>query len=428
MNEWLPPALAFRPKSQIRATSTLRAILDAEQFWPSEILEEPYVYLDTTSGPLLFLCTPELVKEALTRRDGTLPRSRLQQRFAGHGTGRENVITETSSRGQVHRRSLAPFFRPKAIAQDFPFIQQTICHALQPILSIQQSDTLDISRFCVHATLSVIWQFMFGTKGQLTPPAMVTQLADSLHAAGLSGDLKQTAQAVHHAREISMAMRPQTPLVGGCPFARTPPADLALTDQEVHDNAQFLLTAGHESTALTITWAFYLLSRCPQQQDAIAEEISQVLNGQPITMAALQQMKQLNRLFNETMRLYPAGPVINREAVQDIQLNDLTVKQGTQVAICFYAMHRHHHYWNDPDAFRPERFGTGDKLLRHEAFMPFSGGHHSCLGDHLAWLEASLVLAHVLQHYRVEPVNEIKPVARYTLRPNDRLMVRLTRR
>lgn len=429
MNNWTPPALELKAKKNIKAASALRAILYAEQYWPSEILEKPYVYLDTTTAPLLFLTDPYLVKEALNRNDGTLPRSRLQQRFAGHGTGKENVIVDSGVRSQAHRRSLSPLFRPKSIADYFPFIRATIEQALLPLSDAEKNQqTCDIGRVCVQATFGVIWQIMFGTANKLTPPEVVTQLADVLYEAGLSGNLKSTAKTVLHAKNISMKLQPTQPIATTTPFGKKPPEDLVLTAQEIADNAQFLLTAGHESTALTITWAFYILANNPEEQEIIASEILKATNGQDISKESLNLMPCLSNLLNETMRLYPAAIVISREAAKNIQLGDLDITQGTQIAISFYGMHRHIAHWDAPNEFRPERFGTKDKPNKYSAFLPFSGGHHSCLGAHLAWTEAMYTLASVLQKYRITTTNEIKPIARYTLRPNDELLINLHKR
>jgi cytochrome P450 len=426
---WIPPALKLKPQSEIKATSALRAILDAEHYWPSEILEQPFVLLETTTAPLLFLTDPQLVKEVLNRNDGTLPRSRLQQRFAGHGTGHENVIVDSGSRSQVHRRSLAPLFKPQSITEYYPFIQKTIDKVLQPLADNSvYGQPYDLGRLSVHATFGVIWQIMFGHASLETPSEIVEVLADKLYEAGLSGNLITTAKTVQYAREISMKLRPTEPLAPLSPFALNTPAGIALTTQEISDNAQFLITAGHESTALTISWAFYILANAPSEQDLIAEEIAKVLHNGEITMESLNKMTRLDQLLHEAMRLYPAGIVINREAVEDTKIDYLNVAAGTQIAISFYGMHRHRAHWDKPDEFIPERFNTKAVSSKNSAFMPFSGGRHSCLGARLAWVEAMYTLASVLKDYKISPASTVMPLARYTLRPNDRLMITVSSR
>lgn len=425
------PALRLQPKTHIRPTTALRAMLDAEAYWPREILHESHVFLDTTSGPLLFLTGPDLVQAAVMEDRARLPRSRLQQRFAGNGTGRENVITDTGQRSQVHRRALAPLFRAQRLPDYFPFIQKTIRQAVTPWFDAADSGAaIDASRAAVHATFGVVWQIMFGEAGQPVPPAPVFDMAEALFAAGASGHLPATSAAIEKATRTSMQLRPLQPLAPDTPFRREPPPDLALTPQETEHNIRFLLTAGHESTALTITWALLMLALHPETQTKAAREVRAVVGKGPLDLAALRRMTLLSRVLDETMRLYPTAILVNREAACDLVLADLPVPCGTQVAICFYGLHRHRLWWDHPDHFDPDRFDPRRGRVRHPAaFMPFSAGHHSCLGGHLAWLEAMLVLATAVRDLEFSLVEGgIKPSARYTLRPDRPVTLRFIRR
>ena len=424
------PALQLRPRAEIRPTTALRAMLDAESYWPREILEEPYVFLDTTTGPLMFLTGPDLVQAAVMEDASRLPRSRLQQRFAGHGTGRGNVITDTGRRSSVHRRALAPLFRAQKLPDYFPFIQMTMRQAIDPwFRAADEGVAVDAARAAVHATFGVVWQIMFGEAGRPVPPAQVFDMAEALFAAGASGHLPATSAAIDRATRASLALRPERPLADDTPFRRPPP-DLELTPQETEDNIRFLVTSGHESTALTITWALLMLGLHPEIQATVAREIRAEAGEGPLDLAALRRMSRLGRVLDETMRLYPSAILVNREAVRDLVLADLPVRCGTQVAICFYGLHRHRAWWDRPDHFDPDRFDPIQGRLRHPAgFMPFSAGHHSCLGGHLAWLEAMLVLATTVRELDIVVEDGgVKPHARYTLRPDRPVMLRFSRR
>ncbi|MEQ5777587.1 cytochrome P450 [Thalassospira sp. NFXS8] len=425
------PALKLKQQSEIRRVSALRSMLDAESFWPSEILEQPYVKLETTTGPLLFLTGPDLVQAAIMEPSSRLPRSRLQQRFAGNGTGRENVITDTGNRSQVHRRSLAPLFKAQMLPGYFSFVQQTIKQAIDPWFQAADTDiSVDVIRGSVHATFGVIWQIMFGEAGKLTPPNIVFSLAESLFNAGATNRLRATSEAIEYATKTSLQFLPDYPLAPGTPFSRVPPEGLQLTEQEKVDNVRFLITAGHESTALTISWAMLMLALHPELQESIATEVRNKAGFGPITLQSLRQMHQLGRVLDETMRLYPAAIVVNREAAIDLFLGDLSVSAGTQVAICFYGMHRHRSWWDNPDDFDPGRFDPVNKRIYHpSAFMPFSAGAHSCLGGHLAWTEAMLVLANTLRDMKFTLKGDVaKPLARYTLRPDRPILLNFMRR
>jgi cytochrome P450 len=414
--------------ADIRPTTALRAMLDAEAYWPAEILEAPHVTLCTTTGPLLFLTGAEHVRAAVKADSARLPRSRLQQRFAGHGTGRENVVTDIGERSLAHRRTLAPLFRAQRLPGFFPFIGATVRQALAPWYEAAKSGTaIDVTRACVHATFGVVWQIMFGQEGRLVPGEEVSEMADILFTASVTGRLSATSAAVHEVTRRSMTLRPDRPLVADTPFASVQPADFALTEQELHDNIRFLMTAGHESTALTITWALLLLALNPDLQDEVAREVEVAAGEEAIDHAALHRMSLLDRVLNETMRLYPAAILVNREAMTDLVLHDVAVSAGTQVAICFYGMHRHRAHWDRPDLFDPYRFAVDRPAP--SAFLPFSAGHHSCLGGHLAWVEAMSVLSTAVRELSFTAVDrDIRPAARYTLRPDRPVSLRISRR
>lgn len=425
------PALKFKPLSEIRPVSALRTLLDAEAFWPHEILEQPSVMMETKTGPLLFLTGPDLVQAAVMAPASQLPRSRLQQRFAGNGTGRKNVITEIGQRNQIHRRSLAPLFRAQRLPEYLPFIQATIRQAINPwFQAAEMGEAVDATRGAVHATFGVVWQIMLGEKGQLIPPEAVGDMADGLFLAGTTNHLPDTSAAIERAARASLPYRPKCPLAADTPFGQVTPEGLELTEQEIEHNIRFLFTAGHESTALTISWAMLLLALHPEIQEKVAKEVREIAGIGEFTMPLLRKMTQLSNVVDEAMRLYPAGPVINREAVVDFNLVDLPVKAGTQVAICFYGLHRHEQWWDNPNCFDPDRFDPAHKRVRHpSAFMPFSAGPHSCLGGHLAWTEAMVALASAVRELTFTLDGDVPGVsARYTLRPDGPVKLRFASR
>jgi len=426
------PALALRPQAEINPTTALRAMLDAESYWPREILDKSHVLLETTTGPLLFLTGPDQIQAAVMSDASQLPRSRLQQRFAGNGTGRGNVITDTGRRSTVHRRALAPLFRAQKLGDYLPAIHATVRQAVDPwFIAADEGASIDVGRASVHATFGVVWQIMFGERGRPLPPPPVFDMAEALYAAGMSGQLRETSLAIEMATQSSLAMRPLHPLAEDTPFGRTPLPGLELTPQEVEDNVRFLLTAGHESTALTVTWALLMLALHPDIQASVSQEIdAELAQGMP-DLAALRRLAKLGRVLDEAMRLYPSAILVNREAVTDLVLAGVPVRSGTQVALCFYGLHRHRAWWDRPDSFDPDRFDPAQQRVRHRAaFMPFSAGHHSCLGGHLAWLEAMTILATALRSLSisVEGDCEVRPLARYTLRPDRPVILRFSRR
>lgn len=421
-----PPALRLRPQAEIPAVTTLRATLQAEAFWPREILEEPQVRLRTTTAPLLFLNGPDQIRAALQEKLDRLPRSPLERRFASSGTGRDSIISGTSRRSPVHRQALSRLFKAQKLPNYFPFIRKTIRHAIAPWFEAAETGAaIDVGRASVHATFGAVWQIMFGEVGAPVPPPPVFDMADALFRAGVSGHLPTTSATISEVTRASLALRPERPLADDTPFSRFPSQDLKLTPEELEGNIRFLMVAGHESTALTIAWAMLMLGLHPEIRNDVAAEVRAEAGDGPIDLAALRRMARLDQVLSETMRLYPAAMAILREAACDMDLAGVQVPRGTQVGICFYALHRHRRWWDNPDEFRPDRFAPDQVRRRHpSAFLPFAAGPHSCLGSHLAWLEAMLVLATTLREldFTLED-SGVQPLANYTLRQDRPVMM-----
>ena len=163
------------------------------------------------------------------------------------------------------------------------------------------------------------------------------------------------------------------------------------------------LFAGHETTAGTLHWALRLLARHPEAQQKARQEIREVLGDRDeLASEDLPDLDFCLSIFKETLRLYPATKDIAKLAPRDTTLGGVSVPAGAAVAMHFDAVHRHPRYWQDPNAFRPERFqerNAGDVVPY--SWVPFSNGARGCIGNRFAQMEGALVLAKVLQRYNV---------------------------
>jgi len=189
-----------------------------------------------------------------------------------------------------------------------------------------------------------------------------------------------------------------------------------MTDRQLHDEAMTLFIAGHETTALTLTWAFVLLAQHPEAEAKLHAEVDKVLNGRLPTLADLPSLPHTEMVIKETLRLYPPTWLLLRQALVDLPLGPYRIPKGHQIWISPYTMHRHPRFYAKPEAFQPERFGideTGRDLesrLPKFAYMPFGGGARICIGNMFALMEARLLLATIAQRYRLEvqPGSNIK--------------------
>lgn len=205
-----------------------------------------------------------------------------------------------------------------------------------------------------------------------------------------------------------------------------------MTDRQLRDEAMTLYLAGHETTALTLSWSWYLLSQHPEVERKLVEEWRTVLNGRTPTADDLPNLPYTDAVLSEAMRVYPPVYLIGREATTDLELGGYRVRRGTTVFMCQWVSHRDPRYFGpDPEAFRPERWLDGlAKRIPKYAYYPFGGGPRVCIGNTFALMEAAVILAAVGQKYRFtlepEPVVDVDP--QITLLPLNGIPAVLRRR
>jgi cytochrome P450 len=197
-----------------------------------------------------------------------------------------------------------------------------------------------------------------------------------------------------------------------------------MTDEQVRDEAMTIFLAGHETTAVALTWTWYLLARNPRVEARLHEELARELGGRSPTVADLPLLPYTERVLAESMRLYPPAWVIGRRARVDVDLDGYLIPAGSIVVLSPFVTHRDARWYPEPLRFEPDRFTAEVRARRPRyAYFPFGGGPRVCIGEGFAWTEARLLLATLAQRVRLLRTSE-QPVAlqpRVTLRPRGGL-------
>ncbi len=197
------------------------------------------------------------------------------------------------------------------------------------------------------------------------------------------------------------------------------------------DNAATFYLAGHETTANALTWTLFLLSEQAELQDQAAAEAEAALGAGTDQADWLERLPLLRQIVDESLRLYPPVPRIDRQAVGADRLGDYEVSPGDIISVWPWLLHRHRKYWDDPDAFDPGRFAPGNSGNRHRfQYIPFGGGPRMCVGARFAMTEALTILACWLRRWRFAPYpgRQVQVSGMVTLRPKGGLPLLLTRR
>lgn len=199
-----------------------------------------------------------------------------------------------------------------------------------------------------------------------------------------------------------------------------------MSDAQLRDEVMTLFLAGHETTALALSWSWYLLATHPDAEQKFHGELEAVLGGRPPEVSDLPKLKYTEMIVKEAMRLYPPAYAVGREAIEETEIGGYRVPKGTQLFAFQWVTHRDARYFDEPDAFMPERWTTeGAEQLPKYAYFPFGGGPRQCIGNYFAMMEIVLLLATIGQRFRfsLDPDHTVEVLPVLSLRPKDGIKV-----
>ena len=204
-----------------------------------------------------------------------------------------------------------------------------------------------------------------------------------------------------------------------------------MTDRQVRDEVMTLFMAGHETTAVALSWTWLLLAQHPEVDARLAEELHGVLGGRTPAVSDLPCLRYTEMVVTEAMRLYPPAYGMGRQAIRATEVAGHHVAPGTVVILPTWVVHRDPRWYDEPEAFRPERWAEDRaRHLPRFAYFPFGGGPRQCIGNAFAMMEAVLILAAIGQRFRLVlvPGQHVTPTPYVTLRPEPGIRMRLERR
>ncbi len=204
-----------------------------------------------------------------------------------------------------------------------------------------------------------------------------------------------------------------------------------MTDQQVRDEVVTLLVAGHETTAVALSWTFYLLSYHPEVEAKLHAELDSVLGGRLPEASDVSHLPYTRMVLTEAMRLYPPAWIIERRAIRDFTAGGHLIPEGALVYASQYLVHRDPRWYEDPARFDPERWLPERVAMRPKfSYFPFGAGTRVCIGEQFAWMEGVLVLATIAQQWRLvhDPLHPVELDPLVTLRPKYGMRMRLVRR
>ncbi|MBU9697184.1 cytochrome P450 [Rhodobacteraceae bacterium HSP-20] len=256
-------------------------------------------------------------------------------------------------------------------------------------------------------------------------PAWVPRPARLVAGPGMR-DMKRMADATIDRRRTDTAAKAVPDLLDLLLAGEDPKSGRKMTTEELRDNLLTFIVAGHETTALTLSWALYLMAFDQTVQDRARAEARALLGTRAATAADVPALPYIRQIVDETLRLYPPAAFLSRTAQVADELCGREVRRGDTVILPIYALHRHRKLWSDPDSFNPDRFAPGHRTDRF-AFLPFGDGPRICIGANFAVQEAVIILSTLLSRFRFTaiPGRDPRPVMILTLRPEGGVWLRV---
>ena len=372
-----------------------------------------------------FLNHPDYVREILVTQQANFTKSPILQR-AKRLLG-EGLLTSEGAHHLRQRRLVQPAFHRDRIAA---YAAVMIEYSVQARDRWRENVELDMHREMMRLTLEIVVKALFRTEIEEDVQRIGRAITELFRLFGrrrqferardvvygtVDGIIRQRQAAVHEDSSGDDGDLLSTLL------AVRDEDGSALTPEQLRDETLTLFVAGHETTALALTWTWYLLAQNPDCARQLHAELDIVLAGREPEFNDLPNLPYTEHVIAESLRLYPPAWAVARLAKQSFPLGGVTIPPGAICLMSPYVMQRDARFYEEPDRFHPERWSTGLREARPKfSYFPFGGGARVCIGERFAWTEMILVLATLAQKWRFRLAGSevVGTVPRITLRPS----------
>jgi len=395
---------------------------------------------------IYFLNNPDFIEHVLVTNYRNFTKGEALQfnrRIFGNG-----LLTNEGDSWLKQRHSIQPAFRRDRIES---YGNTIVAYTDRMIASWHDGEERDIHRDMMRLGLEVVAKALFdveiasegdkiaealntimelGSRGRMLIPPLFRLLptADNLSYRQAARQLDEVAYGLIRQRRSNEQIGDD--LLYALLHARDESGS-GMSDKQLRDEVMTLLLAGHETTAVSLSWTWYLLAQHPEVEEKLWSELRQVLNGRKPTAQDLSRLSYAGRVVKEAMRLYPPAWAIVRKSLQQCEIGGYRVPAGSTVMMNQWVMHRDPRYYDQPERFNPDRWlDERAKAIPKFAYFPFGGGPRTCIGASFAAMEGVLVLATIAQKYqlRVAPDCRVEPLPTITLRPKHGIKIVLARR
>lgn len=447
------PPLAAPPRfrGRLPLLRFLRTLRDSSvATYGEEAYERPVIERRILWQRYLIVNAPSGIERILLDNAGNYVKSRIARRLLEPGLG-QGLLTSDGEAWRRQRRIMAPAFDHRSLMSYAPLMTEATSAVLARWDDLPVGTGLDMMTEMMRLTLAIISRAMFSTDAEevrglieesvgryqveVRPGLLdlldVPEWVPRPVSRGWSRIFDRFDAVIARLMQRSPGDGGPKDLLARLLEARDAETGLGMSAQEVRDQVVTIFMAGHETTALALTWTWYLLALHPEAAATFHAELDNVLAGRTPTFEDLPRLGYTRMVLEEAMRLYPPAHTISRQALEEDEVEGFRVRKGSMVFIVPWLIHRHRLLWERPETFDPLRFAPEQAAARPRfAYLPFGGGTRICIGAGFAMTEALIILAMLGQRYRLHLAEgfPVEPVGLITLRPRHGLRMTLERR
>ncbi len=394
---------------------------------------------------------PDVVREAFQTNHDVLQRKSPQMRHALEPLLGDGLFVSDTETWTERRKTVAPIIHGSRVKGFAPIMIETIEQMRDEWEARGDGAEIDALAQMGHLTAEIICRTIFGRQlGKSYASEIVDSFAayqrhinqvDLVSLLGLPEWMprlrgQSTRKPAMRIRAVldeiidsyeELKQKGETSVIGGLLDARDD-QNRPLSREAIRNEAAVIFMAGHETTANTLAWAWYLLSQSPAVQRKLRRELDETLGGRTPGFEDVARLPYTKAVIEETLRLYPPVPILAREAMADTSISGKHIKKGSLILVVPWLLHRNPTLWSRPDVFAPGRFLDADAMRPNKyGYIPFSIGPRICAGLQFGMTEAILSLAILAQRFELKlaPEADVQPVARLTLRPGDTMPMTL---
>jgi cytochrome P450 len=455
VSDFIPPHPP-RPEKPYPALDLIRrARRNFLEIWTEKAFQAQFMQTKLLARKVFICNFPDTVQYAFSTHNSSFERKSPQMRHALEPLLGDGLFISDGDTWRRRRKVVAPIIHVSRLGEFAPVMVDTIVEARARWEQAGDGAAIDALSEMAELTAEIICRTIFGrqlggeharevVEGFSDYQRLVGQ-TDAISLLGLPDwlprfhrpGLKRSKDRIHKVLDGIIAdyrRRGDTAegsVIGHLIDAIDEETGQPLTDEAIRNEAAVIFMAGHETTANTLAWAWYLLSQAPEVEAKLHEEVDAALGGEAPSLADVPKLRYTRAVIDETLRLYPPVPILAREALEDEQIRNRPVPKGSLVMVVPWLVHRHKLLWDKPDHFWPERFMPGGPGAKSKfSYVPFAIGPRICAGLSFGQTEAILSLATLAQRFslRLKPGHAVEPICRLTLRPGETLPMTIHRR